>query len=112
MLTRFLIHVLALIVVFLAIWHVPSNTVGAAIVMALVLALINAIVRPILLILTLPVTILTLGLFIIVLNALLFGLSFVVAENVLGFHFHLGFLNVLVGYVVYVLISTVLTHIF
>jgi putative membrane protein len=112
MLTRFLIHVLALIVVFLAIWHVPSNTIGVAIVMALALALINAIIRPILLILTLPVTILTLGLFIIVLNALLFGLSFIVAENLLGFHFHLSFLSVLFGYIVYVVISTVLTHIF
>lgn len=112
MLTRFLIHVLALLFVFLLIWHVPGSTIGAAIVMALALGLINAIVRPILLIITLPVTILTLGLFIIVLNALLFGLAFVIAENLLGFHFHLGFLNVLVGYVVYVLISTVLTHIF
>ena len=112
MLTRLLIHVLALIVVFLVIWHVPSNTVGAAIVMALVLALINTIIRPILLILTLPVTIVTLGLFIIVLNALLFGLSFLVVQNLFNIQLHLEFLNILFGYIVYVLISTVLTHIF
>ena len=44
----------------------------AAAVAALVLGLVNALVKPILVILTLPVTILTLGLFLLVINALLF----------------------------------------
>ncbi len=44
----------------------------SAAVAALVLGLVNALVKPILVVLTLPVTVLTLGLFLLVLNALLF----------------------------------------
>ncbi len=49
--------------------HVNSFTV--ALILAVVLGIINAVVRPILLVLTLPINILTLGLFTFVLNALL-----------------------------------------
>jgi putative membrane protein len=54
---------------------VPGITVSTfytAILVALVLALLNLLVRPVLFILTLPITILTLGLFFFVLNALMF----------------------------------------
>ncbi len=47
----------------------------AALIAALVIGLVNALVRPILLILTLPVNILTLGLFTLVINALMFWLA-------------------------------------
>ncbi len=50
---------------------VAIRSIFAAVVTALVLGLINAIIRPILIVLTFPLTILTLGLFIFVLNALL-----------------------------------------
>jgi putative membrane protein len=50
---------------------VAIRGLGAAIITAAVLGLINAIIRPVLLILTFPLTIVTLGLFIFVLNALL-----------------------------------------
>jgi putative membrane protein len=50
---------------------VAVRSLTAAVITALVLGLINAIVRPILIVLTLPLTIVTLGLFIFVLNALL-----------------------------------------
>lgn len=50
--------------------HVSSF--GSALIAALVLGLVNTLIRPILVILTLPVTLLTLGLFILVINALLF----------------------------------------
>lgn len=50
---------------------VSIRSIGAALVAALVLGLINAIVRPILVVLTFPITIVTLGLFIFILNALL-----------------------------------------
>ncbi|WP_162426526.1 phage holin family protein [Pontibacter pudoricolor] len=46
-----------------------------ALILAVVLALLNAIVRPILVILTIPVTILTLGLFLLVINALIILLA-------------------------------------
>jgi putative membrane protein len=75
----FLIHAVVLAV---AIWItaqvVSGVTVaswGALAIAALVLALINAIVRPILVILTLPITVLTLGLFYLVINGAAFGLA-------------------------------------
>jgi len=67
-----LINALALIAVAYLMPGVSVSTFGAALVAALVLGLINAVVRPILVLLTLPVTLLTLGLFIFVLNGLLF----------------------------------------
>ncbi len=112
MLTRFLIHVVALLVVFYFIWHLQGSILGAAVVMAIILALINAIIRPVLLILTLPVTILTLGLFVVILNALLFGLSLAVLQGVMHLHLAVSFGQILIGYIVYVVVSTVLTHIF
>lgn len=112
MLTRYLIHVVALLFVFAFIWHIHGGILLAAIVMALILALINSIIRPVLLILTLPVTILTLGLFVLVLNALLFALSFAVLQGILSVHFDVGFLQIVFGYLIYVIVSTVLTNLF
>jgi putative membrane protein len=57
---------------------VPGIYLGSTAVLAassLVLGLVNAIVRPILLILTLPITVLTLGLFYLVVNGIAFGLA-------------------------------------
>ena len=67
-----LINALALIAVAYLMPGVAVSSFGAALVAALVLGLINAVVRPVLVLLTLPVTLLTLGLFIFVLNGLLF----------------------------------------
>lgn len=61
--------------------HIHSS--GALILSALLLGVVNAIVRPIVFILTLPITILTLGLFLFVLNAAMVAL---VAWIVPGFH--------------------------
>ncbi|MDQ6712668.1 MAG: phage holin family protein [Candidatus Dormibacteraeota bacterium] len=112
MLTRFLIHVVALLFVFYVVWGVRGSILWAAVLMALILAVVNTIIRPVLLILTLPVTILTLGLFVIILNALLFGLSFIVLQGIMNVHFGLGFVQILIGYLIYVVISFVLTRIF
>jgi putative membrane protein len=68
---RFLITGVA---VFLASHIIPGirvDTVGAGIAAALLLALLNAIVRPVLYLLSLPFIILTLGLFIVIINAFL-----------------------------------------
>jgi putative membrane protein len=67
----------------------------------LVLGLVNAVIRPILIILTLPVTLLTMGLFIFVINALLFWL---VAEMIRGFTVT-GFTAALIGSLMYSVIS-------
>ena len=54
-----------------------------ALIAALLLGLVNTLIRPLLILLTLPVTVLTLGLFIFVINALLFWM---VATFLEGFH--------------------------
>jgi len=60
---------------------------GSALIVALVLAILNAIVRPILVFLTIPVTFLTLGLFLLVINALIIMLADYLVDgfNVDGF---------------------------
>jgi putative membrane protein len=63
-------------------WVSYSGDLVQLAVFALVLALLNAFVRPILLILTLPLNILTLGLFILVVNAIIFWLATVVSPAV------------------------------
>jgi putative membrane protein len=75
----FLIHT---VVLAIAIWItarvVPGVTIespSALALAALVLGLVNAIVRPVLVVLTLPLTVLTLGLFYLVVNGLAFGLA-------------------------------------
>src|SRR5689334_6796738 len=71
MLLRWILNALALLVVS---YIVPGFEVASfwwALVVALVLGLVNALVRPILLVLTLPINILTLGLFTFVINALM-----------------------------------------
>ena len=73
----------------------------AALLAALVLGLVNAVIRPILVILTLPATILTLGLFIFMINALLFWF---VAEIVHGFRVT-GFGAALLGSILYSVIT-------
>jgi putative membrane protein len=79
MLIAFILHILLtallLVVVDRAIEGIRIDGAGAAIVGALVLGFVNAIVRPILIVLTLPLTILTLGLFLFVVNALMLMLT-------------------------------------
>ena len=61
----------------LAAWLIPGITVagpGTLILAALLMGLVNAFVRPILVLLTLPLTIVTFGVFLLFLNAALFGL--------------------------------------
>jgi putative membrane protein len=67
-----LINAVALIAVAYLMPSITVSSFGTALVAALVLGLINAVVRPVLILLTLPVTVLTLGLFIFILNGLLF----------------------------------------
>lgn len=110
MLTRLLVNVVALLVVFYFVWNIHSGFLVAAVIMAVILALVNAILRPILVLLTLPVTILSLGLFIIVINILLFALSLGIL-NALGYHFDISFGRIVLGYLIYVIVSAVLTAI-
>jgi putative membrane protein len=76
---------------------------GSAMIAALVIGLLNTLLRPILVLLTLPVTILTLGLFLFVINALMFYFAASVLE---GFHVT-GFVAALVGSLLYSLCGLV-----
>lgn len=67
-----LLNAVALLAVAYLLPSVQVSSFGAALVAALVLGLFNALVRPLLVLLTLPITLLTLGLFLLVINGLLF----------------------------------------
>src|SRR5512142_1451718 len=84
---------------------IQVDTFWTALVAALVLGLINTLIRPLLVLLTLPVTILTLGLFIFVINGLLFWwvVSFITGFPVIGFW------SGVFGAIVYSLISWLLS---
>jgi putative membrane protein len=70
---------------------------GAAMLAALVIGLLNMLVRPVLVVLTIPVTILTLGLFLFVINALMFWAA---SGLLAGFHVN-GFWAALIGSLIY-----------
>jgi putative membrane protein len=100
-LVRWCVNALALLAVAFLYSGVNVDGIFAALAAALVLGLVNAIIRPILILLTLPVTLLSMGLFIFVINALLFWL---VAEVVKGFTVS-GFTAALVGSLMYSVIT-------
>lgn len=83
---------------------VEVKTFTAALIAALVIGLLNTFIRPILVILTLPVTVLTLGLFMFIINALMFWAA---ASLLDGFHVN-GFLAALIGSVLYSLMGIVI----
>lgn len=76
---RFLLHVItiavALAVTTFIVPGIHVQSLAALAVAAVVLGVINAVVRPILFVLTLPITVLTLGLFYLVVNGIAFGLA-------------------------------------
>lgn len=77
---------------------------GAALIAALVIGLFNIFLRPIMIVLTLPVTLLTLGLFLFVINALLFWAA---AEVLEGFQVQ-GFGAALLGSLIYSILGLVI----
>ena len=101
------INALALIFVSYLLPGVYVAGFGSALIAALVLGLVNTIVRPVLVLLTIPVTILTLGLFLLVINALLFWF---VGSILRDFQVD-GFGWALLGAVIYSVITYVMTSI-
>lgn len=104
LLVRWMLLAAALLLVAYLYPGVTVTSFGAAMVAALVLGLLNTIVRPLLVLLTLPVTLLTLGLFLFVVNALMFWMA---ASVLQGFHVA-GFFAALVGSVIYSLCGMVI----
>jgi putative membrane protein len=100
LLLRWLFNALAILAIA---YYVPGIGVSgfyAALIAALVLGIINALLRPILIILTLPVNILTLGLFTLVINALLFWLTSTIVKGFQVANFKAAFLGALIMWIV------------
>ena len=104
LLAVWIINAASLFLVGSVIHGIELRGFGAAMIAALVLGLVNTLIRPILVILTLPVTLLTLGLFIFVINALLF----LFVGNLLQGFVVQGFGAALLGSILYSVISWLL----
>ncbi len=74
---------------------------GTLVLAALLLGIVNAVVRPVIVVLTLPLTLLTLGLFLLVINA---GMLWLVSAVLHGFEVH-GFIAAIMGAIVTGLVS-------
>ncbi len=83
---------------------VEVTSFGSALIAAFVIGLFNTVLRPVLVVLTLPVTLITLGLFMFVINALMFWAAAGVLD---GFHVR-GFGAALVGSLLYSLLGMVI----
>jgi putative membrane protein len=104
LLLAWLVNTLALLALPYVFPWVTVDSFKVALIAALALGLINTLIRPLLILLTLPATLLTLGLFIFVINGLLFWW---VASFIDGFHVG-GFWSAFFGAIVYSLISWLL----
>ena len=107
LLLTWLVNALALLIITYLVPSIHIRSFGTALIVALVLGLINAVLRPVLIILTLPVTILTLGLFILVVNALCFWLC---ASLLKGFEVS-GFWAAFIGSILYSVVSYLLSFV-
>ena len=105
LLLTWLINAAALFALPFLMSSVTVTHIGSALVAALVLSLVNTLIRPILVLLTLPVTLLSMGLFILVINALLF---WAVANLVEGFQVA-GFWSAFIAAILYSIISWALS---
>lgn len=103
LITRILLNALALLLVAYYIPGIEVASLYIAIISAIILGLLNLIIRPVLIILTLPITLLTLGLFTFVINAALFLFA---ASFIEGFTVD-GFLPALLGSVIVSVIGTI-----
>ncbi|HYN54153.1 MAG TPA: phage holin family protein [Methylotenera sp.] len=102
-----LLNALALIAVAYLVPNIHVANFTAALIAALVIGLVNMLIKPILVILTLPITILTLGLFILVINGVLF---YAVGNWLQGFNVSTLFAGI-IGALVYSVISYLLAAI-
>ncbi|MBD1808788.1 phage holin family protein [Microcoleus sp. FACHB-SPT15] len=106
-LLTWLLTALALVITANLVQGFAITSFFAALVAAVVLGLLNAIVKPILVLLTLPITFLTLGLFLFVLNALTIWLAGSITP---GFVVS-GFLPALLGSIILTIVASVLNFV-
>ncbi len=116
---RFIVRwIVTALAVAAAAWILPGIYVAGAqawvgvVLTALILALINMSIKPILQVLSLPVTILTLGIFYIVVNTLLLYLAAWIANGLFGVGFQIdGFLNGFLAAIIISIVSTIVNGI-
>jgi putative membrane protein len=101
-----ILNAVALLIVAYVLPGISVASFGSALIAALVLGLLNTLVKPVLILLTLPITIVTLGLFLLVLNALVFWLAGSILK---GFQVN-GFWWALLGALVYSIVSGLLSR--
>ncbi|MGQ0710917.1 MAG: phage holin family protein [Rhodoferax sp.] len=104
LLAKWLLHASALLALTSLYTGVEVGSFGSALIAALVIGLFNTVLRPLLVLLTLPVTVLSLGLFLLVINALLFWAAASILE---GFQVA-GFGAAFVGSLLYTLMGMVI----
>ena len=104
LITKWLLSAAALLLVAYLYPGVEVSSFTAALVAAFLIGLLNMVVRPVLVLLTLPVTLLTLGLFLFVINALMFWAASGLLD---GFHVR-GFTAALIGSLLYSLLGVVI----
>jgi putative membrane protein len=100
-----LLNALALLAVAYVMPSIEVSGFGGALIAAAVIGLVNVLIRPLLVLLTLPVTLLTLGLFILVIN----GLLFLLVGNVLESFEVQGLWSGILGAILYSIVSWALT---
>ena len=104
MLLLWILNGVALLIVAYLLPGIVVTGFGSALIAAVVLGLLNVLVKPVLILLTLPVTIVTLGLFLFVINALVFWF---VGSILSGFRVE-GFWWAVIGAILYSVISSLL----
>ncbi len=104
LLSKWLLSAAALLLVAYLYSGVQVSSFTAALVAAFVIGLFNIILRPVLVVLTLPVTLVTLGLFLFVINALMFWAAAYVLD---GFQVS-GFVGALLGSLIYSVLGIVI----
>jgi putative membrane protein len=108
----FILHLLLTAALLLLVAHLVSGIQvrgwGPAIVGALVLGVVNAIVRPLMILLTLPLTVVTLGLFLFVVNALMLWLALALVPGIRVSGFGAALLGSLLLTVLNVLVAALL----
>ncbi|MCA1926347.1 MAG: phage holin family protein [Thiobacillus sp.] len=105
LLLLWILNAVALLAVTYLLPSIQVDGFGSVLLAALVLGFINTLVRPLLALLTLPITVITLGLFYLVLNGLLFWLA---SALIPGFQVG-GFVSALLGALLYGVIAWVLS---
>lgn len=101
-----ILNAVALLVVAYVLPGIHVASFGSAMIAAVVLGLLNTLVKPVLTLLTLPITIVTLGLFLLVINALVFWMAGSILN---GFQVD-GFWWAVIGAIIYSVVSGFLSR--